>query len=108
MYTVVWFLTRPYTKGFLYQYRKPERGGGDRRYPRSVLGRLCPWYLNIILHTQKFFKISIANIIQIDTLYQMLIQKGYFAKAEFMANIKEAQVDYQRAWEPMIGVMIGK
>ena len=37
-----------------------------------------------------------ANTIQVDTMYQLLIQKGYFIEAEFLAKMKEVQADYQK------------
>jgi hypothetical protein len=37
-----------------------------------------------------------ANTIQVNTFYQLLIQKGYFTEAEFLAKMKEVQLDYQR------------
>lgn len=30
-----------------------------------------------------------ANTIQVDTMYQLFIQKGYFTEAEFLANMRE-------------------
>jgi hypothetical protein len=35
-----------------------------------------------------------ANTIQVDTIYQLLIEKGYFTQAEFLAKMKEVQMDY--------------
>ena len=45
----------------------------------------------------EFKELVTANTIQIDTMYQLLIQKGYFTKAEFLEKMKEVQVDYQRS-----------
>jgi hypothetical protein len=40
-------------------------------------------------------ELLLANTIQIDTMYQLLIQKGYFTEAEFLAKMKAVQRDYQ-------------
>ncbi len=39
---------------------------------------------------------AMVNTIQVDTMYQLLIQKGYFTEAEFLGKMKEVQIDYQR------------
>ena len=44
----------------------------------------------------EFRELVIANTIQVDTMYQLLIQKGYFTESEFLAKMKEVQKDYQR------------
>lgn len=44
----------------------------------------------------EFKELLMANTIQIDTMYQLLIQKGYFTEAEFLEKMKAVQVDYQR------------
>jgi hypothetical protein len=44
----------------------------------------------------EFKELLMANTIQIDTMYQLLIQKGYFKEAEFLEKMKEVQRDYQR------------
>jgi len=44
----------------------------------------------------EFKELLMANTIQIDTMYQLLIQKGYFTEAEFLEKMKEVQGDYQR------------
>ena len=44
----------------------------------------------------EFKELLMANTIQIDTMYQLLMQKGYFTEAEFLAKMKEVQMDYQR------------
>jgi hypothetical protein len=36
-----------------------------------------------------------SNTIQLDTIYQLMIEKGYFTEAEFLAKMKEVQADYQ-------------
>ncbi|MDB4303649.1 hypothetical protein N9934_02545 [Desulfosarcina sp.] len=41
-----------------------------------------------------FRELLMANTIQVDTMYQLLIQKGYFSEAEFLAKMKEVQADY--------------
>lgn len=42
----------------------------------------------------EFKELLMANTIQIDTIYQLLIQKGYFTEAEFLAKMREVQADY--------------
>ena len=42
----------------------------------------------------EFKELLMANTIQVDTIYQLLIQKGYFTEAEFLAKMKEVQMDY--------------
>ena len=44
----------------------------------------------------EFKELLMANTIQIDTMFQLLIQKGYFTEAEFLEKMKEVSVDYQR------------
>ena len=43
----------------------------------------------------EFKELLLANTIQIDTMYQLLIQKGYFTEAEFLDKMKQVQGDYQ-------------
>jgi hypothetical protein len=43
-----------------------------------------------------FRELVMTNTIQVDTMYQLLIQKGYFTEAEFLVKMKEVQRDYQR------------
>ena len=43
----------------------------------------------------EFKELLMANTIQIDTMYQLLIQKGYFTEAEFLEKMKEVSVDYR-------------
>jgi len=43
----------------------------------------------------QFEDLLVANTIQIDAMYQLLIQKGYFTEAEFLDKLKEVQLDYQ-------------
>jgi hypothetical protein len=38
-----------------------------------------------------------ANTIQVDAMYQLLIKKGFFIEAEFLAKMKEVQADYQKS-----------
>jgi len=45
----------------------------------------------------EFKELLMANTIQIDTMYQLLIQKGYFTEAEFLDKMKEVQRDYQKS-----------
>lgn len=44
----------------------------------------------------EFKELLMANTIQIDTIYMLLIEKEYFTEAEFLAKIKEVQRDYKR------------
>ena len=44
----------------------------------------------------EFKELLMANTIQIDAMYQLLIQKGYFTEAEFLGKMAEVQSDYQR------------
>ena len=50
--------------------------------------------------------------IQLDTMYQLLIHKGYFTEAEFPAKMKEVQAEYQKVdfikWDHNIGIVIRK
>ena len=36
-----------------------------------------------------------SNTIQLDTIYQLMIEKGFFTEPEFLAKMKEVQADYQ-------------
>jgi hypothetical protein len=36
-----------------------------------------------------------ANTMQIDAMYQLLIQKGYFSEAEFLEKMEDVAVDYR-------------
>ena len=36
-----------------------------------------------------------SNTIQLDTIYQLMIEKGFFTDAEFLTKMKEVQADYQ-------------
>jgi hypothetical protein len=45
----------------------------------------------------EFKELLMANTIQIDTMYQLLIDKGYFTEAEFLDKMKVVSVDYQRS-----------
>ncbi|MDB4303394.1 hypothetical protein N9934_01205 [Desulfosarcina sp.] len=44
-----------------------------------------------------FREIVMANTIQVDTIYMLLIEKGYFTEAEFLAKMKDVQMGYQKA-----------
>ena len=44
----------------------------------------------------KFKELLMANTVQIDAIYLLLIQKGYFTEADFLAKMKEVQADYQK------------
>ena len=41
-----------------------------------------------------FRELLIANSIQLDTITQMLIDKGVFTSDEFYARLKQVQIDY--------------
>ena len=43
-----------------------------------------------------FREMVMANTIQVDTIYMLLIEKGYFTEAEFLVKLKEVQMDYQK------------
>lgn len=45
----------------------------------------------------EFKELLLANTIQIDTMYQLLIQKGYFTEAEFLEKMKQVQADYHHS-----------
>jgi len=45
--------------------------------------------------TVEFKEILMANTIQIDTMFQLLIQKGYFTEVEFLEKMKDVSVDYR-------------
>jgi hypothetical protein len=38
----------------------------------------------------------LANAIQMDTLAQLMIEKGLFTEEEFFTKLKKVQADYQR------------
>ena len=42
----------------------------------------------------KFREMVMMNTIQVDTMYQLLIQKGCFTEAEFLNKLKEVSRDY--------------
>jgi hypothetical protein len=44
----------------------------------------------------KFREMVMVNTIQVNTMYQRLIHKGYFTGAEFLAKKKDGQLDYSR------------
>lgn len=44
----------------------------------------------------EFKELLMANTIQIDTMYMLLAEKGYFTEAEYLTKMKEVQRDYQR------------
>ena len=43
----------------------------------------------------EFKELLKANTIQIDTMFQLLIHKGYFTEAEYLEKMKEVSVDYR-------------
>ena len=42
----------------------------------------------------EFEELLMANTIQVDTMSQLLVQKGYFTEAEFLTKMKQVQQDY--------------
>ena len=44
------------------------------------------WTLAEHIEMVEFRELLMANTIYIDTIYQLLIQKGFFTKAEFLEN----------------------
>ena len=46
----------------------------------------------------EFKELLMANTIQVDTMYQLLVQKGYFTESEFLLKMKEVQMDYEKGW----------
>ena len=42
-----------------------------------------------------FKELLMANSIQVDTLAQLMIRKGFITKDEFFEMLKEVQVEYQ-------------
>jgi hypothetical protein len=45
----------------------------------------------------EFKELLMANTIQIDTMYQLLMEKGLFTEAEFLEKMKEVSADYSKA-----------
>jgi hypothetical protein len=45
----------------------------------------------------EFREMVMVNTIQVDTMYQLPVQKGYFTEAEFLVKMKEVQADYQNS-----------
>ena len=43
-----------------------------------------------------FRQMVMANTIQVDTMYQLLIQKGYFTEEEFLDKMKEVQTLFMK------------
>ena len=43
-----------------------------------------------------FEELLVSNTIQIDTLTQLLIEKGFFTKEEFFQKLKRVQMEYQK------------
>ena len=40
-------------------------------------------------------ELLISNTIQLDTMYQLLIDKGLFTEAEFLTKMKQVQMQYK-------------
>jgi hypothetical protein len=43
-----------------------------------------------------FKELLMANSIQVDALAQLLIEKGFFTKEEFLKMLKQVQTEYQK------------
>ncbi|MFC1535460.1 hypothetical protein ACFL7M_19095 [Thermodesulfobacteriota bacterium] len=43
-----------------------------------------------------FKEMMLANSIQVDTMCQLLIEKGIISEEEFFTKLKQVQLDYQR------------
>ena len=41
-----------------------------------------------------FRELVMTNTIQVDTIYRLLIQKGYFTEAEFLSKLRGVQTSY--------------
>jgi hypothetical protein len=46
--------------------------------------------------TVDFRELVMTNTIQVDTMYRLLIDKGYFTEAEFIAKMKEVQTLFMK------------
>ena len=46
-----------------------------------------------------FEELLVSNTIQIDTVTQLLIEKGFFTKEEFFEKLKRVQMEYQKKSE---------
>ena len=45
----------------------------------------------------EFKELLMANTIQVDTMYQLLIQKEYFTEVEFLKKMKQVKADFQKS-----------
>jgi hypothetical protein len=43
-----------------------------------------------------FRELVMTNTIQVDTMYRLLIEKGYFTEAEFLEKMKEVQTLFMK------------
>lgn len=43
-----------------------------------------------------FKEMMMANSIQVDTICQLLIEKGIISEQEFFTKLKEVQIEYQK------------
>ncbi len=43
-----------------------------------------------------FKELLIANSIQVDAMWRLLVEKGYFTEAEYFTKLKQVQCDYQK------------
>jgi len=43
-----------------------------------------------------FKELMMANTIQVDTLAQILIEKGFFSEQEFYTKLKQVQLQYEQ------------
>ena len=46
-----------------------------------------------------FEELLISNTIQLDTMYQLLIDKDLFTEAEFLTKMKQVQMEYQSKYD---------
>ncbi len=43
-----------------------------------------------------FEELLVSNTIQVDTVTQLLIERGFFTKEEFFEKLKRVQMEYQK------------
>jgi hypothetical protein len=43
-----------------------------------------------------FRELVMTNTVQVDTMYRLLISKGYFTEAEFLEKMEEVQKDHMK------------
>lgn len=81
----------------LYEFHRRKRRA-IRPFALLLKGKLMAHELdpNEIVDSRE---LVMTNTIQVDTMYRLLIYKGYFTKAEFLAKMKEVQRDYHGGGE---------